>query len=265
MEISNGQFAELDARIAAIPVYFKDRILTEKDLIPAGFKEIARAKGDLNDDEIDDIAIIIRDVAHDKITDTGNQKQIVLVFLGNKSGGFSYWKIGAKHFVDNLRPLVQSFAKDGTETYTSVDNIKDGRIGTLTIPQYRKNGGVDELAIKNRILIIGADISNITGFSGIFTQKWQKKGDDLYLIEFTISDFARLDANYVSGDIDVNYLTGIITWYYTSEKKGKKIKSRIQKIKQDLKPVLWTDFDYYKFSDYGNYVEKVRLFPSLAK
>ena len=226
-----------DSEAAAIVASLKDKKLALKDLVPPGFIKVAEACGDLNHDGIDDVALIIREKSQEK-DDKDSEKtpagekaqpahreekeeesppQIVLLFLGEKSGAFTFWKLGPHHFLDDF-------------------------------PNFIDEGGIGVFKIEKGVLIINSSISVSMGSwaAGGCTQKWRNDKSGLRLIGITIVDMSRACG---CGDTkDVNYLTGdeIFTSDRTEDRqKAKKMKTEKRKIEPKI--ILWDDFDYDAF------------------
>lgn len=225
-----------DAEASAIVAGLKDKKLALKDLVPRGFIKVAEAHGDLNQDGIDDLALIVREkrpekddkdskeASADKKTEAGEEQeeesdppQVILLFLGDKSGAFTFWKLGPHHFPD-------------------------------AFPRFIAEGGIGEFKIQKDVLILRSSIGVSMGSwaAGGCTQKWRKEKDGFRLIGLTIVDKSRACA---CGDTkDVNYLTG--DEIFTSNRaegnqRAKKIKTERRKIEPKI--VLWDDFDYDTF------------------
>ncbi len=187
-----------DAEASAIVAGLKDKKLALKDLVPQGFTKVAEARGDLNHDGMDDLALIVREKKPDKDdrdsekTSAGeksqpgeeNEKeeesdppQIVLLFLGDKSGAFTFWKLGPHHFLDDF-------------------------------PRFMDEGGIGEFKIQKGVLILKSSIGVSAGSwaAGGCTQKWRNDKEGFRLIGLTIVDSSRACA--CGATKDVNYLTG---------------------------------------------------------
>ena len=194
---------------------FKDKKLADKDLIPAGYIKVKEARGDLNQDGIDDVVLIVQQNAAQD-SDQSDLPQIILLFLGDKSGAFTFWKIGPHHFLNSN-------------------------------PNFISEGGVGELKIQNGVLIIQSETSLSMGGwgAGGCTQKWRSEKSGFRLIGLTLVDMMR---NCGCGDSrDTNYLTG--DQILTSDRGpgGERAKKKITKTKRTPEVILWDDFDYDKF------------------
>ena len=201
--------------VAKIVAAFKDKKLAEKDLVPAGFINVKEARGDLNQDGIDDVALIVQQKAVQD-SDQSDLTQIVLLFLGDKSAAYTFWKIGPHHFLDSN-------------------------------PNFISEGGVGELKIEKGVLIVGSQTSLSMGSwaAGGCTQKWRSEKSGFRLIGLTLVDMMR---NCGCGDTrDTNYLTG--DQILTSDRGpgGDRAKKKITKTKRTPEVILWDDFDYDKF------------------
>ena len=200
---------------AKIVAAFKDKKLADKDLVPAAFIKVKEARGDLNQDGIDDVALIVQQKAVGD-SDQSDLHQVVLLFLGDKSGAFTFWKIGPHHFLDSN-------------------------------PNFISEGGVGELKIEKGVLIVGSQTSLSMGSwaAGGCTQKWRSEKSGFRLIGLTLVDMMR---NCGCGDTrDTNYLTG--DQILTSDRGpgGDRAKKKITKTKRTPEVILWDDFDYDKF------------------
>ncbi len=154
----------------------KDRKLSAGDLVPDGFMKVAEVRGDLNRDGIDDMALIIRMKADDD-AEPGEAPQAVLLFLGDSSGTFTFWKLGAHHFVDSNRAF---FEEDGIGRFEITKNVLVIESTTTTIKTSGGGGGC--------------------------IQKWRNEKSGLRLIGLTVN---KIDRNCACGDSkDTNYLTG---------------------------------------------------------
>jgi len=197
---------------------------------------VAEARGDLNRDGVDDLALIIREKRPEKDdkdfgkTSAGEKSQpdneqeeessppqVVVLFLGDKSGAFTFWKLGPHHFLDDF-------------------------------PNFIYEGGIGVFKIEKGVLIINSSISVSMGSwaAGGCTQKWRNDKSGLRLIGMTIVDMSR--ACGCGNTKDVNYLTG--DEIFSSDRaegnqKAKKMKTERRKIEPKI--ILWDDFDYDTF------------------
>ena len=223
----------------AIVSSLKGKKLAAKDLVPAGFTRVAEARGDLNNDGIDDLALMIREKSSDKDSDKdkdaseqeqdkktkpdeekeeeSSPPQVILLFLGDKSGTFSFWKLGPHHFPD-------------------------------AFPRFIDDGGIGEFKIQKGVLIINSSISVSIGSwaAGGCTQKWRNDKSGFRLIGLKIVDVRR---NCACGDTkDVNYLTGDEIFTSDRAANGQQTKNmKTTKRKIEPKVILWDDFDYDTF------------------
>jgi len=201
--------------VAKIVAAFKDKKLAAKDLVPAGFIKVKEARGDLNQDGIDDVALIVQQKAIQD-SDQSDLPQIVLLFLGDESGAFTFWKIGPHHFLDSN-------------------------------PNFISEGGVGELKIEKGVLIIQSEMSLSMGGwgAGGCTQKWRSEKSGFRLIGLSVVDMMR---NCGCGDtIDTNYLTGDRILTSDRGPRGERTKKKITKTNRTPAIILWDDFDYDKF------------------
>ena len=201
--------------VAKIVAAFKDKKLAEKDLVPAGFIKVKEARGDLNQDGFDDVALIVQQRAVQD-SDQFDLAQTVLLFLGDKSGAFTFWKIGPHHFLDSN-------------------------------PNFIFEGGVGELKIEKGVLVIESQTSVSMGSwaAGGCTQKWRSEKTGFRLIGLTLVDMMR---NCGCGDTkDTNYLTGDSIFTSDRGPGGQRTKKKITKTKRTPEVILWDYFDYDKF------------------
>ena len=204
-----------DAQVKSIVAALENKKLAEKDLVPQGFTKVAEARGDLNHDGVDDLALIVRQKP-EQGSDDSFLPQAVLLFLGEKSGTFTFWKIGPHHFLDSSSSLMS-------------------------------DGGVGNFKIEKGVLIIQSDVAVSMGSwsAGGCTQKWRLEQSGFRLIGLTIVDMMR---NCGCGDTrDTNLLTG--DQIYTSDRGPglQKTKLKTKRTKGASQQILWDDFDYDKF------------------
>lgn len=203
------------ADIDKIVSVFKDKKLAEKDLIPVGFIKVKEARGDLNQDGIDDVALIVQQKAVQD-SDQSDLPQVVLLFLGDKSGNFNFWKIGPHHFLNSN-------------------------------PNFIFEGGVGDLKIEKGVLMIESQTSVSMGSwaAGGCTQKWRSEKSGFRLIGLSVVDMMR---NCGCGDTsDTNYLTGDAISTSDRGPGGERTKKKITRTKRTPEVILWDDFDYDKF------------------
>ena len=190
-----------------IPTFMKsleNKKLTQEELIPKGYIKSTSAKGDLNGDGIEDVAMLIHE--DNSKTPQYDLQQYVAIFMGDKEGKFSLWKVGTKHFINT--------------TQNQMDE-----------------NGVMSFEIKRGVLEMATSYAmSMGGWSaGGCTQKWRNGKSGFQLIGITIQDFDRKCA--CGKTRDVNLVTGreVIT---VDEKKTNK--------KNKPQEILWEAFDYDK-------------------
>lgn len=200
------------------------KTLPEKGLLPAGFLKAAEAKGDLDADGIEDLALIVHRAPKREAgtpdgeagggTDEDVFPQTVLIFKGNASGGFTLWKSGGSHFLESG-------------------------------PNQMETDGVAEFAIKKGVLTISSSTAMSMGGwqAGGCTQKWRNGKSGFRLIGLTISDFSR--ACGCGTTIDANYLTGLtISSSDRGEDGSQADKETITRKKGKPRVIPWEKFDY---------------------
>src|SRR6267142_4352490 len=97
--------------------------------------------------------------------------------LGDSSGTFTFWKLGAHHFVDSSRAF---FEEDGIGRFEITKNVLVIESTTTTMKTSGDGGGC--------------------------IQKWRNEKSGLRLIGLTVN---KIDRNCACGDSkDTNYLTG---------------------------------------------------------
>ena len=149
--------------------YLKGKTLKLGDVIPPGYREVARAQGDLDKDGIDDLALILASEKDDA--------QPVMLLRGVGAGQFKFWKAGAAHFQKS--------------------NVN-----------FMEPGGVGEFKIDNGVLTIASATAMSAGGwqAGGCTQKWRLEKAGFRLIGLTLVDLRRTCA---CGTVtDTNFLTG---------------------------------------------------------
>ena len=181
-----------------IPDFIKsleNKKLTQEELIPKGYIKSISAKGDLNGDGIEDVAMLIHE--DNSKTPQYDLQQYVAIFMGDKEDKFSLWKVGSKHFINT--------------TQNQMDE-----------------NGVMSFEIKKGVLAMATSYAmSMGGWSaGGCTQKWRNSKAGFQLIGITIQDFDRKCA--CGKTRDVNLVTGreVIT---VDEKKTNK-KNKPQEI-----------------------------------
>ncbi len=105
-----GAFSPDDG--ATLQTALAGKALVQGALVPRGFARVAKAKGDLDGDGTDDLALIVRRTgkkrrAKGAADDDDDVPQAVLIFTGDKSGKFTLWKLGISHFMDSSANLME--------------------------------------------------------------------------------------------------------------------------------------------------------------
>jgi hypothetical protein len=206
---------------ATIQTAFAGKAVAEGALVPHGFVKVAEAKGDLNADGTDDVALIVhragkKTAAKTPAEESDDVPQGVLIFAGDKSGKYTLWKLGASHFMDSSEDLMEA-------------------------------GGVGTFQIKKGVLTIGSDVSMSMGGSGAggCTFKWRNGPAGFQLIGRTVID---VDRNCACGTTnDTNYLTGLTIYTSDRDKHGDQSpKEKVKRTTAKPKTILWEDFDFDK-------------------
>jgi hypothetical protein len=195
--------------------------VVEGALVPRGFAKVAEAKGDLNGDGTDDVALIVRRDAKRKrakapSAEADGVPQAVLIFTGDKSGKYTLWKLGASHFMDGGENLMEE-------------------------------GGVGIFQIKKGILTVASDASMSMGGwdAGGCTLKWRNGPAGLQLIGLTVSDIDRKCACGTTND--TNYLTGLTIYTSDRGKDGDQSpKEKVKRTRAKPQTILWESFDFDK-------------------
>jgi hypothetical protein len=211
---SPGDAATIQAALAG-------KAVGEGALIPRGFAKVAEARGDLDGDGTDDLALIVRRAAKElqekaPSEDSDGVPQAVLIFTGDKSGKYTLWKLGASHFMD------------------STDNLME-------------KGGVGLFQIKKGVLTIASDVSmSMGGWSaGGCTLKWRNGPAGFQLIGLTVSDIDRKCACGTTNDTD--YLTGRTIFTSDQDTAGDQApKQKVKRTKAKPRTILWESFDFDK-------------------
>jgi hypothetical protein len=212
-------FSSEDA--ATIQAALAGNAVVEGAVVPSGFAKVAEAKGDLNGDGTDDLALIVRRAAKMQqgkapSEDSDGVPQAVLIFTGDRSGKYTLWKLGASHFMDSTENLMEE-------------------------------GGVGSFQIKKGVLTMASDVSmSMGGWSaGGCTLKWRNGPAGLQLIGLTVSD---LDRKCACGTTtDTNYLTGRTIFTSDQAEAGDQPpKQKVKRTKAKPRTILWESFDFEK-------------------
>jgi len=188
------------------------KALSARELVPQGFAKAAEARGDLNGDGLDDVALLI----HQQAGETPDEAlpQVVLAFLQRRSGKYSLWKVGGSHFIRSDPYLM---AKNGVGTFE----------------------------IAKGVLTIGTNWMMSMGSSGAggCTQKWRNSPAGFQLIGLTVDDFSRACA--CGSTTDTNLVTGVEIFTTDRGDDGEQLgRPRVTRTKRRRDVILWEDFDY---------------------
>jgi len=197
------------------------KTFSEKHLVPRGLVKVAEAKGDLDGDAIDDIALIVHDdpkasASAGAASDPEILSQTVLLFHGDKAGKYVLWKLGETHFVDSN-------------------------------PNFMEKDGFGLLQIKKGVLTIGSSEMTSMGSwtSSDCTLKWRNGPAGFQLIGLTVDELDRRCACVSS--TDTNLLTGLEIYTSNQSASGKELKKdRVVKKRRKPQVVLWEDFEWEK-------------------
>jgi hypothetical protein len=206
---------------ATIQTALAGKAVVEGALVPRGFAKVAEAKGDLDGDGTDDVALIVRRDAEKKgakapFAESDGVPQAVLIFSGNKSGKYTLWKLGASHFMDGTENLMEE-------------------------------GGVGIFQIKKGVLTMASDVSMSMGGwdAGGCTLKWRNGPAGFQLIGLTVSDIDRKCACGTTND--TNYLTGLTIHASNRSKDGDQSpKEKVKRTRAKPQTILWESFDFDK-------------------
>ena len=196
---------------ATIQAALAGKTVVEGALVPSGFAKVAGAKGNLNGDGTDDLALIVRRAGNKKrakapSAESDGVPQAVLIFTGDKTGKYTLWKLGASHF------------RDGTE------NLME-------------EGGVGLFQIEKGVLTMASDVSMSMGGwgAGGCTLKWRNGQEGFQLIGLTVSDINRKCACGTTND--TNYLTGLTIHTSDRDKDGDELpKVKVKRKEEEPEP-----------------------------
>jgi len=222
--IARGAFSPGDATV--LQTALTGNALAAGALVPRGFTKVAEAKGDLDGDGTDDLALIVRRAAKRPAKDEAGDDdddvpQAVLIFTGDKSGNYTLWKLGLTHFMASSANLMEE-------------------------------GGVGTFQIKKGVLTIASDVSmSMGGWSaGGCTAKWRKGPAVLQLIGLTVSDIDRKCA--CGTTTDTNYLTGLTIFRDDRERASDDPpRQRLKRTTSKPRTILWEAFDFDKLCASG--------------
>jgi len=206
---------------AAIQTALAGKPVVEGALVPRGFAKVAEAKGDLNGDGRDDVALIVRRDARPKAAkaasaDGDEVPQAVLIFTGDSSGKYTLWKLGARHFMDSGENLMEE-------------------------------GGVGMFQIKKGVLTMASDVSMSMGGwdAGGCTLKWRNGPAGFQLIGLTVTSIDRKCACGTTND--TNYLTGLTVSTSDRSKDGDQSpKQKVKRTQAKPRTIFWESFDFEK-------------------
>ena len=206
---------------ATIQTVLAGKAVVEGALVPRGFAKVAEAKGDLNGDGTDEMALIVRRAAKEQRAkapsdDSDGVPQAVLIFTGDKSGKYTLWKLGANHFMDSSENLMEE-------------------------------GGVGTFQIKKGVLTMASDVSMSMGGwdAGGCTLKWRNGPVGFQLIGLMVSEIDRKCACGTTKD--TNYLTGLTIYTSDRDEAGNQPpKERVKRTKAKPQTILWESFDFDK-------------------
>jgi hypothetical protein len=208
---------------AIIQAALAGKAVVEDALVPNGFAKVAEAKGDLNGDGTDDLALIVRRAAtraKPPSVESDGVPQAVLIFTGDKTGKYILWKVGASHFMDGTENLMEE-------------------------------GGVGIFQIKKGVLTMASDVSMSMGGwgAGGCTLKWRNGPAGFQLIGLKVSDIDRKCACGTTND--TNYLTGLTIYTSDRDEAGDPPpKRKVKRTRAKLRTVLWEGFDFDKMCSF---------------
>lgn len=206
---------------AAVQRALTGKELSDTELVPSGFVKVAEAKGDLDADGRDDVALLVHRKVHKGHGDQEGMPQLVLVFLRQPSGKCAIWKVGSHHFIDSD-------------------------------PDFMADNGVGTFEIKKGVLKVGTSTAMSSGGweAGGCTEKWRKGPTGFQLVGLTVDDFSRACACGSTTDTDL--LTGVSIYRSDRGEDGEQLKrERVTKTKGKPEIILWEDFDYDKACSSG--------------
>jgi hypothetical protein len=196
------------------------RALSASELTPPGFVKAAEARGDLNGDGLDDVALIVHR-RPDETRDDQDFPQVVMVFLHKRSGGYSLWKLGGAHFIEST-------------------------------PNLMAENGVGTFEIKKGVLTVGSDWAMSMGGwgAGGCTQKWRNGPAGFQLIGLTVVDVSRACA--CGTTTDTNLVTGVEIQRTNRGEDGQPLEQEVvTKTKRKRTTIIWENFVYDKMCSSG--------------
>ncbi len=174
--------------LACAPVFAQKEVLSNipkivdhyQDFVPAGYAIMAEATGDLNTDDKDDVALILKNTAEDTASADTQINRILIVALRTDSG----YKVAA---------------------------ITDKLIKCRTCGGGGWGDPFNELNIKNGVLIVDHFGGNMMRWSR--TSRFQYRKGDFYLVGSSEGHFnngkMNADGQFADVDeVDIDYVTG---------------------------------------------------------